>query len=165
VEPSQIRLRPYQPGDFKTLYRIDQECFPRGIAYGRLEMAYYLRSEGVYCQLAEITGDVPGAHAKDIAGFILTEQSAGVAHIITLDVREPYRRRNIGSLLLEAAEREAAAQGAQRIVLETATTNNPAIALWKKHGYRQSRTIANYYGRGLDALEMYKALGQAPEGN
>ncbi|HVA95740.1 MAG TPA: N-acetyltransferase [Candidatus Dormibacteraeota bacterium] len=169
---SMIRLRPYQPADFKTLYRIDQQCFPRGIAYGRMEMAYYLRSEGVFCLLAEISENIPGEETiekaneekNDVAGFILTEQSASIAHIITLDVREHYRRRNLGSMLLQAAEREAAAQGALRIVLETATTNNPAIALWKKHGYRQSGTIANYYGRGLDALEMYKALGQPPEG-
>ncbi len=27
---SAIRLRPYQPADFETLYRIDQACFPKG---------------------------------------------------------------------------------------------------------------------------------------
>jgi ribosomal-protein-alanine N-acetyltransferase len=165
VELSEIRLRPYQPSDFKTLYRIDQECFLPGIAYGRREMAIYLRSEGACCLVAEISGNVPGAEAKnEVAGFILTERTAYVSHIITLDVREPYRRRNVGTMLLQAAERDAAAHGAQRMVLETATTNNPAIALWTKHGYRQSGVIANYYGRGLDALEMQKTLRRAPEG-
>jgi ribosomal-protein-alanine N-acetyltransferase len=145
----------YRPADLETLYRIDQSCFPKGIAYGRLEMKSYLLSEGSYCLLAEVS--------KEIAGFILTERNARVAHIITLDVLQEYRRRSIGSLLLDAAEREAASQGAQRMVLETATTNKAAIALWKKHGYRQAVTIENYYGRGLSAFEMHKLLHPAPE--
>ena len=159
MKSSAIRLRSFQPSDLETLYRIDQACFPRGIAYGRRELKFYLQSEGAHCLLAEFSGDVPG----DIAGFILTERSVDLAHIITLDVLERYRRRKIGSLLLEAAEREAASQGARRMVLETATTNKAAIALWKKHGYRQFVTIENYYGRGLDAFEMQKPLRRVPE--
>ncbi len=50
--------------------------------------------------------------------------------------------------------------------LETATTNKAAIALWKKHGYREFATIENYYGRGLDAFEMEKCTcADTPEGN
>jgi ribosomal protein S18 acetylase RimI-like enzyme len=42
--------------------------------------------------------------------------------------------------------------------LETATANKAAIALWKKHGYRETATIENYYGRGQHAFEMQKLL-------
>ena len=157
MESSAFRLRACQPSDFETLLRIDAACFPRGIAYGRREMQFYLRSEGARCLIAEADGES--------AGFILTEQSAEFAHIITLDVLEAYRRRDIGSALLRAAEQAAAAQGATRMVLETATTNKAAIALWKKHGYREIVTIADYYGPGLDAFEMYKTLRHFPEGN
>jgi ribosomal-protein-alanine N-acetyltransferase len=87
------------------------------------------------------------------------------AHVITLDVLQPYRRQSVGSLLLQAAETEAARRGAAIMYLETATTNKPAIALWKKHGYRESGTIENYYGRGQHAFEMEKALRRLPEGN
>lgn len=143
-------LRPYRASDFETLYAIDQECFPKRIAYGRLELKIYLRSAGSHCIVAEIGGA--------IAGFILTELSAELAHIITLDVLEPYRRKSIGSRLLEAAERDAITQGAACVYLETATTNKGAIALWKKHGYREMSTLKNYYGGGLDAFEMQKLL-------
>ena len=157
MESSAFRLRPYQNSDFETLFRVDQSCFPRGIAYSRWQMKFYLRSEGARCLVAEADGEV--------AGFILTEQTAEFAHIITLDVLESYRRRNIGSALLQAAEQAAARLGAPRMVLETATTNKPAIALWKKHGYREFGTIADYYGPGLDAYEMHKSLRHSPEGN
>jgi ribosomal protein S18 acetylase RimI-like enzyme len=145
-------LRPYQPSDFDTLLAMDQLCFPKDIAYGRREMRSYLQSEGSRCMVAEVSGAV--------AGFILTNRDEEIAHIVTLDVLEPYRRQSVGSLLLQAAEHEAASTGAALMVLETATTNQPAIALWKKHGYRETGTIENYYGRGLNAFEMVKFFGQ-----
>jgi ribosomal-protein-alanine N-acetyltransferase len=151
VASSPAQLRSYLPSDFETLYRIDQVCFPEGIAYGRFEMKVYLRAKGSYCLLAESGGNV--------AGFILTELAPDEGHIITLDVLENYRRQGIGSLLLDAGEKEAAARGGSRMVLETATTNKAAIALWRKHGYREIATLQNYYGRGRNALKMAKQFG------
>jgi ribosomal-protein-alanine N-acetyltransferase len=150
VASSLPQLRSYRASDFETLYRIDRVCFPEGIAYGRFEMKVYLRAEGSYCLLAESGGNV--------AGFILAELAPDEGHIITLDVLEEYRRRGIGSLLLSTAEKEAASRGGKRMVLETATTNKAAIALWRKHGYRQLGTIEDYYGRGRDAFRMGKEL-------
>ena len=129
---------------------MDQVCFPKTIAYGRGELKSYLRSEGSRCIVAEIVGTV--------AGFILTERAAEIAHIITLDVLESFRRQSVGSSLLEAAEQQAASHGVTLMYLETATMNKAAIALWKRHGYRETATIENYYGRGQNAFEMQKLL-------
>jgi ribosomal protein S18 acetylase RimI-like enzyme len=153
-------LRPYQPFDFEALLAMDQVCFPKTIAYGRREMESYLGSQGSHCILAEIpSSKISGSETSGtIAGFILTEHGGEFAHIITLDVLHAYRRQTIGSLLLEAAEQEAASRGSTRIYLETATTNKAAIALWKKHGYREGDTVKDYYGRGQHAFEMIKRL-------
>jgi [ribosomal protein S18]-alanine N-acetyltransferase len=170
VPISGLIFRPYQPSDFDALLAMDQACFPKTIAYGRREMKSYLQSEGSRCIIAEILGaEVPRSElsgtensgfetSKTIAGFILTESNGELAHIITLDVLEAYRRQSIGSLLLEAAEQEAANHGVTHMYLETATMNKAAIALWKKHGYRGTGTIENYYGRGQNAFEMQKRL-------
>ena len=153
-------LRPYQPSDFDALLAMDQLCFPKTIAYGPREMKSYLQSEGSRCIVAEISGaEIPASGiSRTIAGFILTESDAEFAHVITLDVLPSYRRQSIGSLLLEAAEQGASSRGVTSMYLETATTNKAAIALWKKHGYRETATIKNYYGRGLSAFEMQKQL-------
>jgi [ribosomal protein S18]-alanine N-acetyltransferase len=150
VESFTIHLRSYLPTDFEPLYRIDQACFPKGIAYERIQLKTYLGSEGSHCLLAETP--------NEIAGYILTEVRAKIGHVVTLDVLEPYRRRQVGSMLLDASEQEAASQGGKIMVLETATSNKAAIAFWKKHGYRQFATAANYYGRGLAAFRMHKML-------
>jgi ribosomal-protein-alanine N-acetyltransferase len=148
-------LRPYQASDFEAMHAMDQVCFPKTIAYGRRELRDYLQSEGSHCIVAEITGP---PSSKIVAGFILTKRADDLAYIVTLDVLEEYRRQSVGSMLLQAAEEEAASHGCTAIYLETATTNKAAIALWKKHGYRESGTIENYYGRGQHAFEMLKRL-------
>jgi ribosomal protein S18 acetylase RimI-like enzyme len=140
---------------------MDQLCFPKTIAYGRREMKSYLQSEGSHCIVAGIPGP---ANPRVLAGFILTESTGELAHIITLDVLEEFRRQSVGSMLLQAAEQEAASHGAACMYLETATTNKAAIALWKKHGYRETGTVENYYGRGQNALEMLKQLGRKSQG-
>jgi [ribosomal protein S18]-alanine N-acetyltransferase len=150
-----LALLPYQPSAFETLYQIDQACFPKRIAYGRDVLRTYLHAPGAHCIVAEVSGKA--------AGFILTERAADLAHIITLDVVKAYRRQSVGSLLLQAAEQEAASHGCTGIYLETATTNKAAIALWKKHGYREVDTVKNYYGRGQDAFEMLKRLERKPQ--
>jgi ribosomal-protein-alanine N-acetyltransferase len=150
-----FNVRPYQPPDFEALVAMDKLCFPKKIAYGRREMRSYLQAEGAHCIVAEAPGP---ENPKMIAGFILTEHGAKLAHIITLDVLESFRRRSVGSLLLQAAEQEAASQGITGMYLETATSNKAAIALWKKHGYGETGTLENYYGRGLHAFEMLKRL-------
>ena len=157
---SGLILRPYQPSDFDSLLAMDQSCFPKAIAYGRREMKSYLQSQGSVCIVAEVLGSEISSResSKAIAGFILTELGGEFAHVITLDVLESYRRQSIGSLLLRAAEQNAASQGATCMYLETATVNKAAIALWRKHGYRESGTIENYYGRGQNAFEMQKRL-------
>jgi ribosomal-protein-alanine N-acetyltransferase len=152
VPAPDLILRPYHPSDFEALIAIDKACFPKSIAYGRREMKMYLQAEGAHCIVAQ----APGA----VAGFVLTERGEEFAHVITLDVLEQYRRRSVGSRLLEAAEREAFAHGAALMYLETATINKAAIALWKKHGYRETAMIENYYGRGQHAFEMQKLLAQ-----
>jgi len=160
VPATGLTLRPYQPSDFEALVAMDQICFPKTIAYGRREMKLYLQSEGSRCIVAEIAGP---AFTMTIAGFILTESSNQFAHVITLDVLEPFRRQSVGSSLLGAAEQEASGSGVALMYLETATTNKAAIALWKKHGYRESGTIENYYGRGQHAFEMIKRLERNPK--
>jgi ribosomal protein S18 acetylase RimI-like enzyme len=154
-----LLLRPYRPSDFDALVAMDQKCFPKTIAYGRREMKAYLQTRGSHCIVAEVSGvQTQERSAETIAGFILTERDAEFAHIITLDVLETFRRHSIGSLLLQAAEQEAASRSVSTMYLETATTNKAAIALWMKHGYGENGVIENYYGRGQHAFEMRKRL-------
>lgn len=143
-------LRPYDARDFPALYRLDQSCFPPGISYTKTGLRYFLGLNGAQCLVAE--------DASRIIGFILAEENAPLAHIITLDVAESHRRLGIGSELLHETEANLAARGVRAILLETATTNDSAIAFWKRHGYRVEAVLKRYYLGRTDAYEMRKIL-------
>jgi ribosomal-protein-alanine N-acetyltransferase len=142
--------RQYEPRDFAALYRLDQACFPAGIAYSKATLRYFLEQAGAECLIAEDGGK--------IAGFILAECNGALAHIITLDVAESARRQGLGSALLRQAEANLALSGARTVLLETAVTNEPGIAFWKKHGYRIEAVLKRYYPGKLDAYAMRKTL-------
>jgi len=133
VNTPTVTLRLFRSTDLDTLFRIDQVCFPRGIAYGMRELRLFLQLEDSHCIVAEVSGSVAGGNAGqiacEIAGFILSQCSTQLAHVITLDVLQAHRRQSIGSQLLQTSEALAASQGARLMYLETATTNKAAIAL------------------------------------
>src|SRR6266478_2313551 len=75
-----VTLRAHEPRDFTALLRLDQACFPPGIAYSKTMLRYFLK-------LPSADGMVAEDDAK-IVGFILTEENPPLAHLITLDVGE-----------------------------------------------------------------------------
>lgn len=145
-----LTLRPYDPRDFAALYRLDQSCFPAGIAYSKTTLRYFLGLRTADCLVA--------LEETHIAGFVLTEENPPLAHVITLDVAEKYRQQGVGSALLAESERNLALRGVRHVLLETAVSNETAIAFWQRHGYRIEATLKNYYLRRLDAYEMRKIL-------
>jgi len=144
-------IRDYQPGDFETLWRMDQECFPAGIAYSKQELRAYTRNRGSFTLVA-----VEEESGK-MQGFIVAH-SGPVGHVITIDVATEARRSGVGSLLLENAERRLEAAGSRAVGLETAVDNVTALSFYKKHGYNVIRTLPRYYSNGVDALVMRKQL-------
>jgi ribosomal-protein-alanine N-acetyltransferase len=143
-------LREYDPQDFSALYRLDQACFPAGIAYSKTTLRYFLSLRSADCIVA--------TESDDIVGFILTEENPPLGHVITLDVAEKFRRKGIASALLAESEKDLALRGVRHVLLETATNNEAGVAFWQRHGYRIEATLKRYYLGRLDAYEMRKIL-------
>ncbi len=152
-------IRAYQSEDFEILYELDQACYPRGIAYSRRTLRWGLSAPGADCLVAQakIHEHKPDS-APNLIGFILTEEEAPEAHIITLDVAANYRRAGVGTALLAEIERRMAARGVRSVGLETATNNEAGVAFWKRHGYRAVGLLPRYYLDRIDALAMTKNL-------
>jgi ribosomal-protein-alanine N-acetyltransferase len=149
-----VTIRQYEPHDFTTIFKLDQSCFPAGIAYSKTMLKYYLAQPGAQCLIA--------ADGAKIAGFLISEENPPLGHIVTLDVAETHRRQGVGSLLLSESETYMVFRGVRTVLLETATTNQGGIAFWERHGYRREAVLKNYYPGHLDAFEMRKLLSAAP---
>lgn len=145
-----LTLRSYEPHDFAALHKLDQSCFPTGISYSRTTLRYFLTLPSADCVVAEEGGR--------IVGFIVSGENPPLAHIITLDVEAKHRRQGTGTALLEALESNLALRGVRSILLETAIDNEPAVAFWKRRGYRIEATLKRYYLGRIDAYEMRKIL-------
>jgi ribosomal protein S18 acetylase RimI-like enzyme len=148
-------IRDFQPDDFDALWRMDQECFPPGIAYSRPELKAYLRHRQSFTLVAY--EDAHDGKDARVAGFIVAH-SAPTGHIITIDVLPATRRSGIGSMLLQAAEDRLRAAGSKAVGLETAVDNLAALSFYKRHGYSVIRTWPRYYSTGVDALVLKKNL-------
>jgi len=145
-----VAIRQYETKDFNPLHKLDQACFPPGIAYSKFSLQYFLSLPAADCLVAE--------DARKIAGFILAETNPPLAHIITLDVAESHRRAGLGSSLVKEMEKHFRFKEVRSVLLETAVDNEVGIAFWKKHGYREEAVLKRYYLGKVDAYEMRKKL-------
>jgi ribosomal-protein-alanine N-acetyltransferase len=147
-------IRDFRPEDFEMLWRIDQDCFPPGIAYSQQELKVYVRRRGSFTLVAR---EVATDQADRIAGFIVAYGGL-TAHIITIDVIAAVRRSGVGSQLLRAAEDRLREGGSKAVGLETAVDNAAALSFYKRHGYHVASTWPRYYSNGVDALVLVKNL-------
>jgi ribosomal-protein-alanine N-acetyltransferase len=149
-----ITRRLFRLDDLEILYRIDQACFPPGVSYSRQELAAFIAHRNSRTWVA--------ASGGQIIGFLVagrTQQRVG--HVVTIDVAEPWRRRRVGTLLMDAVEEWAQQQRLRFVYLETAEDNLSAQAFYEKRGYIKLKRIARYYGNGAAAWVMVKALGKS----
>ena len=146
-----MRLRAFRADDLETLYRIDQACFPPGIAYPREELSGFIGRRGSRTWVAE--------ESDTTIGFLIAQREPqGVAHIVTIDVLDRWRRRRVGTLLMDAAELWAREQKLFFVYLETEETNTAAQTFYETRGYRKADRVENYYPNGKSAWVMLKWL-------
>lgn len=91
----------------------------------------------------------------DAFGFVLCADLGEDLEILTLAVHPDKRRNGVASRLLEQLQQMAFDQSKHHIFLEVRATNEPAIQLYKKHGFIQTGVRPNYYhekGGTFDAL-------------
>jgi ribosomal protein S18 acetylase RimI-like enzyme len=145
-------VRPAARDDLQKLLEIDAGSFPAGLAYDREELAYFMNRAGAETLVLESGGEV--------AAFLIVEVSRArdAATLVTLDVREEFRRRGFASLLLERSEAVLAQQHVGRYTLQVDVDNPAAIAFYLKHGFRTLRRLSRYYPNGADAWLMVKTL-------
>jgi len=145
-----IVVRDYKPEDFESLWRMDQECFPRGMSYSKQELNGYMGHRGSFTLVAT-------DGKEKLQGFIVAHCAAS-GHVITIDVGPGARRAGVGSRLLRAAEDRMRAAGCRAVGLEAAVDNVTALSFYKRHGYDVIRTWPRYYSNGVDALVLKKDL-------
>lgn len=103
------------------------------------------------CYLAALA---PAADGPAVVGFGGVQVLVDEAHITTLKVDPPHRRRGVASRLLLQLLRAALRRGATAATLEVRAGNRAAQRLYAGFGFRPVGIRPRYYD-GVDALVMW----------
>ena len=124
-------------------------------------------------ELFEATAWTPEAFWSELAHpgsrwYVVAEDRAGAligyaglmvngseADVQTVAVAPSVQGRGLGSTLVDALVAEAAGRGGTSLLLEVRADNDPAIRLYRRHGFEQISVRRRYYQPGdVDALIM-----------
>ena len=99
--------------------------------------------------LLQLASADPAAWVVDLnsvlVGFLIGRIVADECEILNMAVSRAHRRSGIGSKLLESAVEFSRTAGSARAYLEVRASNEPAIALYKGHGFTECGRRAQYY--------------------
>lgn len=140
--PVPHRIEQAGPAHAAVLAAIHAESFPPAERWDAAAIGEQLSLPGTRALLAPA------------GGFVMWQQAADEAEILTLAVLPALRRAGLGHALMEAAMRAMAASGAAVLFLEVARRNQPARRLYATLGFAQVGERRRYYADGGDALVL-----------
>ena len=144
-----MNIRRAEPRDLPVIVEIEGLCFPEETAFPAGMFAYFIK----YSVLL-----VACEPDDRVVGFIVGYTSGRGGAVYTLDVHPAHRRKGVGTKLVRAMDEELRDLGAKAIRLEAALENPGAMELYRRAGYRERELVRNYYGRGKDAVRMWKEV-------
>jgi ribosomal-protein-alanine N-acetyltransferase len=102
-------------------------------------------------------GEAPAG--EEIAGFIVFWAVHDEVHVLNVAVAAEHRRRGVARALMDEAARQGRDRGARLVTLEVRRSNTPALALYRRLGYREVAVRPRYYAEeDEDAIVMELTL-------
>jgi ribosomal-protein-alanine N-acetyltransferase len=155
-----IRVRGFRSDDLNRVMLINTECLPENYS------TFFYRD--LYRRFPKTF--VVAEADRDIQGYIMCRIERGLSklkslrparhcHVVSIAVREPYRRRGIAtSLMVEAMRNGRQEYSATECFLEVRVSNDAAVRLYEKLGFSKVKRNFGYYLDGEDAWVMAKAI-------
>lgn len=134
--------------DLNALHKLEKESFAND-AWPLIDLIAVLTFPNVI--------RIKATENNQMIGFIAGDPrpNDGVGWVATIAVDSGYRLRGVGRALLHACEKEI---GTPRMRLTVRTSNQGAITMYEKEGYKTIDVWQNYYNDGESAMLMEKDL-------
>src|SRR6266511_3531527 len=94
--------------------------------------------------IARVAGSA-ALEKEHIAGYIVAREASGELHINNVAVRDQYRRRGVGGMLLTRIIEAGRRRGAASAFLEVRHGNVKAQALYRRFGFKAIAQRPGYY--------------------
>jgi ribosomal-protein-alanine N-acetyltransferase len=140
--------RTAETSDVAAIAALETAIFGRD-AWSQAQVAGEVSSPAHVVVVAEREGTVIGYGCISVAGDI--------ADLLRIAVAPGFRRFGVASQMLRALHDRA--MGADRMLLEVASSNVDAQEFYAAHGYAEVSRRRRYYASGDDAVVMAHPLG------
>lgn len=143
------RVRPFAPPDLPAVVAIVKDALRENYPSSLYLDIHRWWRDGFL--VAEETGGIVGF----LAAVVNAPQTT---RILMLAVYGPWRRRGIGSVLMDAFLKECGMRGIRAVELEVRKSNEAAIRFYMKFGFQTTNLLLKFYTDGEDGFRMRRHL-------
>ena len=144
-------IRTYKDDDFPAVTALEESGL-----HEPYRSAVFIRQMAEICSETFLVAVLDkGAIGYTIGTFV--QHNPVEAWVLRIGVREDQRRTGAGTALLAAVTGVLYAHQVHTIRLSVSPGNQPALNLYKKHGFVQEKFVRAYFGPGEDRIIMKKA--------
>ena len=149
-------VRSFRSDDLNRVMDINVECLPENYS------SFFYRDLYRRFPKAFVVAEADG----EIQGYIMCRIERGLSklrgirptklcHVVSIAVREPYRRRGMASRLIQRSMKNSKEEyNASECFLEVRIGNEAALKLYEKLGFEKVKRNYGYYLDGEDAWVM-----------
>ena len=139
-------VRRARTSDAAALAALESKCF--STPWSEQSLSDGLVRDDARYFVAEVDGNV--------AGYLGAHNVFGDVSVTNIAVDSAVRRRGIASALLEALLTSAREEGASRVLLEVRVSNDAAIGLYEKAGFRRLCVRPRFYEAPVEDAAVYE---------
>jgi [ribosomal protein S18]-alanine N-acetyltransferase len=144
-----IEFRKLKLRDLSSIEEIERSSYPT--PWSRSMFAGELAKPSSICLGALDT------ERNELVGYLIISRYVDAWHGMNVAVAEPYRRRGVASGLMERLFEDTARDGRRGYTLEVRVSNEAAIRLYERLGFKARGIRRGYYTDNReDALIMWK---------
>jgi ribosomal-protein-alanine N-acetyltransferase len=135
-------IRPFSLSDLESILQIENQSFPKS----PYDWVTFLNLHYLYPETFLVhVNTIPGQKEEQILGYVIFSQDG---HVISIAVSPQYRRKGIGTQLLQ---RVMKTPRIKKVWAEVRRSNQGAQTFYSKMGFQTTDRVPNYYGNE-DAL-------------
>ncbi len=152
-------LKKFSSEDLDKVIEINRSCLPENY------ISSFFLDIFKNCPDAFLVAKVDG----EIVGYIMCRLESGFSdlkrfrivkkgHIVSIAVMHKYRKKGIGTILLDEAIKALKKHSVDECFMEVRANNVEAMRLYENKGFALIRRVQGYYQDGEDALLMCKNI-------
>jgi len=151
----QMQIRLATRGDLESIYLIEDQSFSDPYPHNLLTKLFHAYKDTFF--VAQVQPQI-------VVGYCVAAQEGKSAHVISLGVLREYRRRGIGTALVQALLTNLSPR-LNEVRLEVKQGNGDAIRLYERLGFELMDLVEGYYTDGSAAVKMRLPLANGLKEN